>query len=52
METFKDMSKKILLGDEAIAQAAMDAGISGAYAYPGKERIKIDKTNITGDLYL
>jgi indolepyruvate ferredoxin oxidoreductase, alpha subunit len=25
----------LLLGDEAIAQAALDAGITGAYAYPG-----------------
>lgn len=29
------MSKLLLLGDEAIAQAALDAGISGVYAYPG-----------------
>ena len=28
-------NKLLLLGDEAIAQAAIDAGISGAYAYPG-----------------
>ena len=27
--------KRVLLGDEAIAQAAMDAGLSGVYAYPG-----------------
>lgn len=27
--------KKLLLGDEAIAQGAMDAGLSGVYAYPG-----------------
>lgn len=27
--------KKVLLGDEAIAQAAIDAGLSGVYAYPG-----------------
>ena len=25
--------KKLLLGDEAIAQAAIDAGLSGVYAY-------------------
>ena len=27
--------KKVLLGDEAIAQGAVDAGLSGVYAYPG-----------------
>ena len=27
--------KKLLLGDEAIAQGALDAGLSGVYAYPG-----------------
>ena len=27
--------KRVLLGDEAIAQAAIDAGLSGVYAYPG-----------------
>ena len=27
------MSKQLLLGDEAIAQAALDAGLSGVYAY-------------------
>lgn len=42
--------KKLLLGDEAIAQAAIDAGISGVYAYPGTpsteitEFIQHDKT--------
>ena len=29
------MKSRLLLGDEAVAQAAMDAGISTAYAYPG-----------------
>ena len=29
------MQKLLLLGDEAIAQGALDAGISGIYAYPG-----------------
>ena len=29
------MEKQLFLGDEAIAQAALDAGISGVYAYPG-----------------
>lgn len=28
------MSKQLLLGDEAIAQAALDAGLSGVYAIP------------------
>ena len=27
--------KQLLLGDEAIAQGAIDAGLSGVYAYPG-----------------
>ena len=27
--------KHLLLGDEAIAQGAIDAGLSGVYAYPG-----------------
>ena len=27
--------KRLLLGDEAIAQGALDAGLSGVYAYPG-----------------
>jgi indolepyruvate ferredoxin oxidoreductase alpha subunit len=29
------MDKLLLLGDEAVAQGALDAGISGVYAYPG-----------------
>jgi indolepyruvate ferredoxin oxidoreductase alpha subunit len=29
------MSEEILLGDEAVARGAIDAGISAAYAYPG-----------------
>lgn len=29
------MEKLLLLGDEAFAQGAIDAGISGAYGYPG-----------------
>ena len=33
--------KKLLLGDEAIAQAALDAGISGMYAYPGTPSTEI-----------
>lgn len=35
------MSKKLFLGDEAIAQAAIDAGISGVYAYPGTPSTEI-----------
>ena len=31
----------MLLGDEAIAQAALDAGISGIYAYPGTPSTEI-----------
>ena len=29
------MNKLLLLGDEAIAQGAIDAGLSGVFAYPG-----------------
>ncbi|MBQ2553994.1 MAG: indolepyruvate ferredoxin oxidoreductase [Prevotella sp.] len=35
------MKKKLLLGDEAIAQGALDAGISGVYAYPGTPSTEI-----------
>ncbi|MBN3036719.1 MAG: indolepyruvate ferredoxin oxidoreductase [Bacteroidales bacterium] len=35
------MDKLLLLGDEAIAQGAMDAGISGIYAYPGTPSTEI-----------
>jgi len=35
------MPKLLLLGDEAIAQGAMDAGISGVYAYPGTPSTEI-----------
>jgi indolepyruvate ferredoxin oxidoreductase alpha subunit len=35
------MSKKLFLGDEAIAQAALDAGLSGVYAYPGTPSTEI-----------
>ena len=35
------MKKALLLGDEAIAQAALDAGISGVYAYPGTPSTEI-----------
>jgi indolepyruvate ferredoxin oxidoreductase alpha subunit len=35
------MKKFLLLGDEAIAQGALDAGISGIYAYPGTPSTEI-----------
>jgi indolepyruvate ferredoxin oxidoreductase alpha subunit len=35
------MNKLPLLGDEAIAQAAIDAGVSGIYAYPGTPSTEI-----------
>lgn len=35
------MKRLLLLGDEAIAQAALDAGLSGMYAYPGTPSTEI-----------
>jgi indolepyruvate ferredoxin oxidoreductase alpha subunit len=35
------MNRLLLLGDEAVAQAAIDAGISGVYAYPGTPSTEI-----------
>ena len=35
------MEKLLLLGDEAIAQGAMDAGLSGMFAYPGTPSTEI-----------
>ncbi|MDX9724900.1 MAG: thiamine pyrophosphate-dependent enzyme [Bacteroidales bacterium] len=35
------MQKLLLLGDEAIAQGAIDAGMSGMYAYPGTPSTEI-----------
>lgn len=35
------MQKIVLLGDEAIAQGAIDAGITGIYAYPGTPSTEI-----------
>lgn len=35
------MNRQLLLGDEAIAQAALDAGLSGVYAYPGTPSTEI-----------
>lgn len=34
-------TKKMLLGDEALAQGAIDAGLSGVYAYPGTPSTEI-----------
>ena len=35
------MSKQLFLGDEAIAQGAIDGGLSGVYAYPGTPSTEI-----------
>lgn len=35
------MKRLLLLGDEAIAQGALDAGLSGIYAYPGTPSTEI-----------
>ncbi|MCD6596429.1 MAG: indolepyruvate ferredoxin oxidoreductase, partial [Bacteroidales bacterium] len=35
------MEKKLLLGDEALAQGGLDAGLSGCYAYPGTPSTEI-----------
>lgn len=35
------MSKVLFLGDEAVAQGALDAGLSGVYAYPGTPSTEI-----------
>ncbi len=35
------MTTRLLLGDEALAQGAIDAGLSGAYAYPGTPSTEI-----------
>jgi indolepyruvate ferredoxin oxidoreductase alpha subunit len=35
------MNRLILLGDEAVAKGAIDAGVSGAYAYPGTPSTEI-----------
>jgi len=35
------VKRLLLLGDEAIAQAALDAGLSGMYAYPGTPSTEI-----------
>ena len=47
--------KYLLLGDEAIAQGAIDAGLSGVYAYPGTpsteitEYIQLQQKKLLGD---
>ena len=35
------MPQLLLLGDEALAQGALDAGLSGCYAYPGTPSTEI-----------
>ena len=37
-------AEQILLGDEAVARGAIDAGISAAYAYPGTPSTEIFQT--------
>ncbi|MEG2612582.1 MAG: indolepyruvate ferredoxin oxidoreductase, partial [Alistipes sp.] len=34
-------TKELLLGDEALAQGALNAGLSGVYAYPGTPSTEI-----------
>ena len=41
LEVIVTKKKMMILGDEAIAQAALDAGISGFYAYPGTPSTEI-----------
>src|ERR1035437_2144037 len=43
-QTGEVMSEIILLGDEAVARGAIDAGISAAYAYPGTPSTEIFQT--------
>jgi indolepyruvate ferredoxin oxidoreductase, alpha subunit len=38
------MNAKLLLGDEAVAQGAIDAGIAGAFSYPGTPATEIFET--------
>jgi indolepyruvate ferredoxin oxidoreductase alpha subunit len=46
--------KRLLLGNEALAQGAIDAGLSGVYAYPGTPSTEvteyIQKSKIASDL--
>ena len=43
------MPIRLLLGDEALAQGAIDAGLSGAYAYPGTPSTEITDYVIRSD---
>ncbi len=51
------MPTRLLLGNEALAQGAIDAGLSGAYAYPGTPSTEITATILAspqaaaGELY-
>ncbi len=36
-----NMNKMLLLGDEAVGQAAADAGLGGAFGYPGTPSTEI-----------
>ena len=38
---YNTMKRNLFLGDEAIAQAAIDAGLSGVYSYPGTPSTEI-----------
>lgn len=38
------MARKVLLGDEAVAMAAVHSGITGAYSYPGTPATEIMET--------
>ena len=38
------MIARLLLGDEAIASGAIDAGIAGAFSYPGTPATEIFET--------
>ena len=42
--------KRLLLGDEAIAQGALDAGLSGVYAYPGTPSTEITEYIVVSPL--
>ena len=35
------MAARLLLGDEAVAQGAIEAGIAGAFSYPGTPATEI-----------
>lgn len=40
-KNYTNMDVRLMLGDEAIAQGAIDAGVSGVYAYPGTPSTEI-----------